>query len=274
MTRFGGQAFELVMSIAYAMTIGALAGLIVSSWQGFKDPPWEGFFVGRFFRSILVGSLAAAVLAYAGLAGSLSIDNYGVFAFAIVAIERVVGEAYKGFFRKGAHGEYFKLLGRMHVPENVYAIKLLVGTGFVVGSYWLFRLLAFWLKQLTAGSHPVWLAGLIIGLAGGLLVAIGGALKDSQFEGFIPLKFVRSPIVGALAGLILVHFSKAWFLVALAVVGGERVGVELYKTFLKRQIRGMHAGKPILHPAWYARRWVFALSYSLAVAVCVSLLFS
>lgn len=257
-----------------AMVIGTVAGLIVSSWQGFKDPPWEGFFIGRFLRSILVGSAAGGVLAYAGTAGALTIDNYGVLAFAVVAIERVVGEAYKGFFRKGAHGEYFKLLRRMRVPESVYVIKVLLGAGFVFGSYWLFRLLAFWLKRLTAGSRPVWLAGLLVGIAGGLLVAIGGALKDSQFEGFIPLKFVRSPIVGALTGLILVHFSKTWLLVALATVGGERVGVEFYKTFLKRQVRGMHAGKPILFPVWYARRWVFALSYSLAVAVCVFLLFS
>ena len=35
--------------------IGAVAGLIVSSWQGFKDPPWEGFSVSKFLRSIGVG---------------------------------------------------------------------------------------------------------------------------------------------------------------------------------------------------------------------------
>ena len=257
-----------------ALATGAVAGLIVCSWQGFKDPPWEGFHIGKFLRSILVGSAAGAALYYAGTLGTLTIDNLGVFAFAIVAIERVVGEAYKGFFRKSPHGEYFKLLRRMRVPESVYAAKLLLGTGFLIGSYWLFRLLAFWLKRLAAGPHPLWLDGLLVGLAGGTLVAIGGALKDSQFEGFIPAKFVRSPIVGSLTGVLLVHFSTAWFLVALAIVGGERVGVELYKTFLKRQPRGMHAGKPILYPAWYARRWMFAISYSLAVAVCLSLLFS
>jgi hypothetical protein len=117
------------------------------------------------------------------------------------------------------------------------------------------------------------LPALLVGSSAGLLAAIGGALKDSQFEGFIPAKFIRSPIAGALAGMIFVHFSKAWFLVALAVVGGERAGVELYKTFLKRQVRGIHAGKPILYPDWFARRFYFAISFGISLTVCLFWLF-
>lgn len=252
--------------------IGAVAGLIVCSWQGFKDPPWEGFFVGKFFRSILVGAAAGALFSYVSHKGIFPVDNLGVLAFAIVAVERVVGEAYKGFFRKGAHAEYFKLLRRMHIPGDIYIAKLLAGVGFVIGAYWLFRLLALWLGQLTERSSELWLPGLLVGMGAGLLAAAGGALKDSQFEGFLPLKFVRSPIVGGITGMIFVHFSTNWFLVALADVGGERVGVELYKTFLRRQIRGIHANKPPLYPIWLARRGIFAFSYGLAVAICIILL--
>jgi hypothetical protein len=260
------------MSIIAAIAIGTAAGLIVSSWQGFKDPPWEGFFVGRFLRSIIVGAATGAAFAVASTRDRLAIDNLGVMAFAIVAVERVAGEAYKGFFRKGAHAEYFKLLHRIGVPEKIYALKFATGIGFVIGAYWLFRLLAFWLARMAGEAGSLVTAGLLVGLAGGTLVAIGGALKDSQFEGFIPLKFVRSPIVGSISGLVFIHFSHAWFLVSLAVVGGERVGVELYKTFLRRQVRGIHAGKPVRYPVWLARRGVFAASYGLAVAVCVILL--
>jgi hypothetical protein len=249
-----------------------VAGLIVSSWQGFKDPPWEGFFISKFLRSIIVGAAAGALFCYAGAAGHLSIDNLGILAFAIVAVERVVGEAYKGFFRKGAHDEYYKLLRRMHVPGDVYVAKLLLGFGFVLGAYGLFRLLAWWLARMAAGANGLSMPGFLVGSAGGLLVAIGGALKDSQFEGFIPAKFIRSPIVGAMTGILFIHFSTTWFLVVLADIGGERVGVELYKTFLKRQVRGMHANKPVRYPDWLARRWIFALSYGLAVAICISLL--
>src|SRR5512141_3228481 len=112
------------MAVAIAIGAGAVAGLIVSSWQGFKDPPWEGFFIGKFLRSILIGAAAGTLLAYADARGILALDNWGILAFSVVAIERVVGEAYKGFFRKGAHGEYYKLLGRMHVPVQAYFLKV------------------------------------------------------------------------------------------------------------------------------------------------------
>lgn len=260
------------MTMPIAIAAGAVAGLIVSSWQGFKDPPWEGFFIGKFLRSILIGASAGALFGYAGSRGYLVIDNLGAMAFAVVAVERVIGEAYKGFFRKGAHGEYYKLLGRMRVPADAYFVKVLLGIGFIVGAYWLFRLLAWWLARMVGRTGELSLPGIVIGTAGGLLVAIGGALKDSQFEGFLPLKFVRSPIAGAVAGLLMIHFSQTWPLVVLAAIGSERVGVELYKTFLKRQVRGMHADQPIRYPAWMARRGYFAVSYGAAVAACIFLL--
>ncbi len=261
------------MPILTTAGIGAVAGLVVSSWQGFKDPPWEGFFISKFVRSILVGAAAGCIFFYADAAGIFSIDNLGVLAFAIVAVERVLGESYKGFFRKGAHAEYFKLLRSLGVPDNNRFVKLLAGCGFIIGAFWLFWLLARWLAHLVAGFGTLSLPGLIIGVLTGLLVGTGGALKDSQFEGFIATKFIRSPIVGAMTGMVIIHFSTSWFMVVLASIGGERVGVELYKTFLKRHVRGIHANRPIQHPVWLARRGFFALSFGLAVAACLALLF-
>ncbi len=260
------------MPILAGAAIGAVAGLIVSSWQGFKDPPWEGFSVAKFLRSIVVGMAAGALLCWTGTLHGLSADNPGVLAFAVVAVERVIGEAYKGFFRRDRHEEYYRLLRRIWVPETRYQAKIILGIGFVVGAYWLFRLLGWWLGRMVAGLGSLSIAGLLVGAAGGLLVAIGGALKDSQFEGFIPLKFLRSPFTGAVTGMVMIRFSTHWFLVALSAVGGERVLVELYKTFLKRQIRGMHAGKPVLYPAWLARRGLFAVTFGVAVTICSAML--
>ena len=122
------------MLFATYACVGALAGLIVSSWQGFKDPPWEGFALRKFLRSIFVGTLAGIAFAYASSTGRLAVDNLGVLAFAIVAVERIVGEAYKGFFRRGPHAEYQGLLRRLQVPTHVYPVKVLLGGGFVAGA--------------------------------------------------------------------------------------------------------------------------------------------
>src|SRR5512135_2060417 len=113
------------MTILAGAATGTVAGLIVSSWQGFKDPPWEGFSLAKFFRSILVGMAAGALLAYAGALRGSQAENPGILAFAVVAVERVIGEAYKGFLRKGAHKEYYLLLRRMSVPEGIYTAKIL-----------------------------------------------------------------------------------------------------------------------------------------------------
>ncbi len=103
-------------------------------------------------------------------------------------------------------------------------------------------------------------------------MAIGGALKDLQFEGFKPLKFVRSPIVSALGTTLLVRCSADPVLVTIATIGFERVAVEFYKTLLTRQMRGIHAGKRPLHPRWFGRRWLFFATYAISVVTCGVLL--
>jgi len=73
------------------------------------------------------------------------------------------------------------------------------------------------------------LLNILAGLLAGLLCYLGGALKDSPYEGFYPLKFFRSIVVGALAGVV-----SCWFtadpLLAFCFSGYlERVSVEGYK---------------------------------------------
>lgn len=257
--------------LAYLL-IGAVAGLIVSSWQGFKDPPWEGFSTAKFLRSIGVGTVSAAILYVAASRGLLVIDNLGVFAFSVITMERMIGEGYKGFFRRGEHAEFHKLLHRIHIPAHIYPVKIAAGLGYVAGSLWLLRWLSRRYEWMTANWDGLLLPGAVLGICGGLLVAAGGALKDSQFEGFLPLKFARSPIVGAFTGMLMVHFTQTPLLVLLSTIGSERVLVECYKTFVMRRVRGIFDGKPVLHPEWMRRRPVFAVSYFAAVTVCTTLL--
>jgi hypothetical protein len=81
--------------------------------------------------------------------------------------------------------------------------------------------------------------GLIIGTIAGILVALAGARKDSPYEGFKIKTFFRSPIVGAIAGVIVAYSvksdKKGLFLGSIAV---ERMIVEGYKL-----LRAQKAGK-------------------------------
>jgi hypothetical protein len=123
------------------------------------------------------------------------------------------------------------------------------------------------------GAWGVSLASAVtVGLTMGTVVAIGGALKDSQFEGFKPAKFVRSPIMSVPGAWLLLHASGDPLLTAVATIGSERVAVELFKTFLVRQVRGIHAGNPARYPHWFRWRWIFAVSFGVCVATCVWLL--
>jgi hypothetical protein len=72
--------------------------------------------------------------------------------------------------------------------------------------------------------------GLLYGALAGFLVGLAGARKDAPYEGFKINTFWRSPLVGALAGVIVNNVSTGdktrLFLGSIAV---ERMIVEGYK---------------------------------------------
>lgn len=80
-------------------------------------------------------------------------------------------------------------------------------------------------------SLPKQIPGWTVGLAAGLAVGIGGAIKDAPYEGFNLLTFFRSPIVGAAVGWAIERQLRLIDPVTLflASIGGERIVVEAYK---------------------------------------------
>ena len=75
------------------------------------------------------------------------------------------------------------------------------------------------------------LAEAAIGAFSGLLVAIGGAIKDAPYEGFSFTKFIRSPIIGAIEAPIIGKAFKDTHpvLLGMATIATERLTVETYK---------------------------------------------
>lgn len=77
--------------------------------------------------------------------------------------------------------------------------------------------------------------GLLVGAAAGLAVAIGGAVKDGPHEGFKPLTFARSPVIGMVVGAFMPPLGIP--AVFLATIGVERATVESYK-LLRAKVPG------------------------------------
>ena len=70
-----------------------------------------------------------------------------------------------------------------------------------------------------------------VGFGSGLAVAVGGAIKDTPYEGIDIWKFFRSPQIGVVEAPLL---GKAFkhphpILVALGTIGTERITTESYK---------------------------------------------
>ena len=69
----------------------------------------------------------------------------------------------------------------------------------------------------------------LAGLLAGCISACGGAYKDAPYEGFKPLTFLRSPIVGLGCGWV-THYFTGNFVVAVLCSGHlERIAVEGWK---------------------------------------------
>lgn len=104
------------------------------------------------------------------------------------------------------------------------------------------------------------LKGAIVGFIAGLSVAIGGAIKDAPLEGFKPLTFMRSPVVGTLVGAIIntVRETKSTPVLYLADIGAERIVVESYKV-----IRNQIPSK-FVHGEWGMERPTIHNQHSIA----------
>lgn len=79
-------------------------------------------------------------------------------------------------------------------------------------------------------------APILIGLTSGLLVAIGGAWKDTKWEPFNWFTFARSPVVAAVWSFVIYAVAPQthWFLLGLSSVGAERLTVETWKAFWRK----------------------------------------
>jgi hypothetical protein len=210
--------------------VSAGAGLYTSLWGAFKDSPYESFKIRTFFRSIWVSLiLYTALFCFGSIREELSSLRLVQVFFLIMGVERVVTEMYKCFFRNEDQAKYLipsriTFFGR---PISNNLLRYCVGTMIyaAVGV----------ILTLSAIKIDTYLGFLAVSCMVGLYSALGGAFKDAPFEGFMPLKFLRSPLVTAATSPFFYLLGPAPIGFLLFMNGGlERFVIEFYKTYIRR----------------------------------------
>ena len=234
-----------------------MGGLHSSTWGAYKDTPHEEFKAGKFLRSMAVGLVLGMILFQFLRLHDIDSPNPGLFFLFVMAFERLYTESLKLFVRVENQDKYY-------IPQNFHWLGKAVNSKLQrLGMGVIFISLAFvwfYMPFSIELGVPQILSGLIWGTVGGLGIAICGAWKDASIEGFETSKFLRSPIVGALWGLLFSVFTSDYALLLFACIGGERMTVEFYKTFIRKKHAKFSARVPRF-PEWLEKRKRFVPPY-------------
>lgn len=252
--------------------VGAMSGLYSACWGAYKDCLFEKFQSKKFARSIIAGLVLGILLFYFLKENNIVNVNLGVFFLFVMSFERLFTESLKAFVRNEDQEKY-TIPSKLHIFGKTVESKffrLIIGSIFISGAFVLFYLPLFVNFKLHG-----WMGGLFWGAMAGLIgSAVGGAWKDAPIEGFDPIKFFRSPFVGALWGILISLFTSNFSLLLFASIGGERMTVELYKTFVLKSIPGKFCATKPKFEDWIEKRKKFILPYTIAwIAFIVFLLY-
>lgn len=259
------------MNILIYGFVGAISGLYSACWGAYKDSPFEKFQFKKFVRSIVVGFILGILLHYFLTFNDILNINLGVFFLVVMTFERLFTESLKAFIRNEKQDKY-KIPSKLHVFGKTVESKffrLLIGLIFISLVFASFYLLP--LLNINFSNNLI--AGTFLGALAGLLgSAAGGAWKDAPIEGFNPIKFFRSPLVGAICGALLSFYTNNYSLLFFASIGGERMVVEFYKTFILKSIPGKFSATKPKYIDWVTKRKKFIIPYTISCFVFMILL--
>jgi len=257
------------MSTAVVVIIGLAAGLHAALYGAYKDSPHESFLPRRFLRELVIAMAAALALAALHLSDG---QTPFVLYVSVFALSRIVTEFWKLFLRVEPQ-EGFRIPTQMHglgrVIHNPLA-RLFWGSGFLASIYGLCRLFEFLCDGMSAPA-----SGLIFGGGIGLALAATGAYKDGTIEGFYFHKFLKSPVSGAVAGLIASAHTASPLFLLLCAIGGERMFNELlFKILVRGYVPGKFRSMTGPFQAWMTWRRYFLPPYAMTWALFVVLFFA
>ena len=205
----------------YYIFSGLIGVINMILWGLYGDLLVEKFNILKVVRSLCIGVLWGIFL--------FKIDpNLPLFivALVVISLERITTEIYKALVRVENQSKY-SIPSDLNIKLN-QKLKLLLGLFFIL-------LLGVAIYLIEIPINKVFIIFII-----GILIALGGMLKDAPYEGFNLVKFFRSPVVAIAIGFLLLilfpNISGKYFL--LATAGGERILSEFYKKIFQGRIPG------------------------------------
>jgi hypothetical protein len=254
------------MTFLIASALGLLAGLHAASYGAYKDSPHESFLLRRFMRELVFACGITTLLAAFNVWDGQSPFIIYLSAF---ALSRIATEFWKLFIRVEPQDGY-RIPTQIHCINGIVhnpLIRLALGVGFLASIYWIYRLAA-----VLPEAWPVALRGVVIGLSIGTCEALAGAYKDGSIEGFYWRKFAKSPIFGALGGLIASGHTDDPAFLLLAAIGSMRMFLELlFKIVVPGYAPGKFKSMTGPFTEWVTRRRHFLLPYGITWALYIVL---
>jgi hypothetical protein len=257
-------------TLVIAGMTGLISGCHASIWGMYKDALHEGFRLGAFTRSIIIGVIVAVIIEI-WLNLPLPDPRALILLFGLsYATERGIVEVWKTFVRREDQSKYFipMQFSIRGVPVTSFATRLAAGSAYVAAVAGLLLVVQKLNDSASTLSHTGRAA--LGGMAVGVLLAIGGAWKDAPKEGFQIVKFFRSPAMTVFYACLIAQLTADHLLIAAAAIGYERATAETYKTFFfPSRSRGKFNGKPVLWPGVLVTRRYFVPVY---ISICASVI--
>ena len=249
----------MTMTLMLTMALGLVAGLHGALYGAYKDSPHESFRIRRFLREIAIAFVLAVALAlfYPETAHATAFVLY----LSIFALTRIVTEFWKLFVRVEPQAD-FRIPTQIHCVTGVVQhplLRLLLGLGFLASIYGIWALCT-----LIPSSIPPLFRGLLVGIAIGTAEALAGSYKDGTIEGFSWFKFFKSPVFGAIGGVVAAGHTTDLAFLLLAAIGTMRMLLELLFKMLPRDYApGKFPSMVGRYAVWLERRRTFVTPYAL-----------
>lgn len=252
----------------YPLFIGIVVGIHGASYGAYKDSPYEGFKLRRVIREILIAGTIGLLFSVYSRAET---EEYFIVFLIIFAFSRLITEFYKLFIRVESQ-DLYKIPTQIHFYGKVVTSKV---KRLLLGALPAFFILVIYiLGEYGLTKFPTTVKGIVLGLIMGLATATAGSYKDGFFEGFDMYKFLRSPFLGTIGGVLVSQFTSNALFIILCAVGFERLNVEVYKAFLKKGYwPGKFGSGKVRHQDWLKKRKIFIPLYFFTLLYFLLLLF-